>query len=107
MTGSLEKGARLGIRHYNSMLAHLEETGAVPEDLFHRLDENDTTFDELSVACSLLESYLGDDEESHLLTKTAVNAPLTRDSQEVHELRELSEILRERLPELRQLRRDL
>ena len=49
LTGSLQGGARIAIRQYNSIRNHLQETGAIPEDLFQELDEDECSFDELGV----------------------------------------------------------
>src|SRR5579871_3770722 len=63
LTGSLEKGSKLGIRQYNAIRGHLQEIGAIPEDLFPELDEDESGFDELGVATKLMEGYLDDDDE--------------------------------------------
>ena len=107
MTGSLEKGARLGIRQYNQLLTYLRDEDIVPENLFsaNYLDEDGTSFDELGVACALLETYLAEEEEElSAVPPLAVPPPPVRDPQELRELRELGEMIRERLPEM--LRRE-
>ena len=57
LTGSLDKGSRIAIRQYNHIREHLQEIGAIPEDLFQGLDEDDATFDELGIVCGMLEGY--------------------------------------------------
>ena len=44
LTGSLQGGAKIAIRQYNAILNHLQETGAIPEDLFQTLDEDECNF---------------------------------------------------------------
>src|SRR5260221_1909134 len=61
MTGSLQGGQRIAIRQYNAIRNHLEETGAIPEDLFQELDEDEASFDELGVVAGMLDGYLEDD----------------------------------------------
>ena len=103
MTGSLEKGARLGIRQYNQLLTYLRDEDIVPENLFsaNYLDEDGTSFDELGVACTLLETYLAEEEEEMTaVPQIAAPPPPARDLQELRELRELGELIRERLPEM-------
>lgn len=96
MTGSLEKGARIAIRQYNFLLNHLIETEAVPASLFTHLDED--SFDELGVACALLNAYIDEDDAAVPAPPAPPNMVLHGDSQELHELRELRDLLRERLP---------
>lgn len=96
MTGSLEKGSRAAIRQYNGLLHHLSETSAVPEELFSELDEHQDSFDELGVACTLLNAYIEDDAAPALAPP---NMMVQSDSQELRELRELRDLLRERMPE--------
>ncbi len=95
MTGSLDKGAKTAIRQYNGLLNHLSETGAVPEDLFSHLDEDEDRFDDLGVACTLLNAYI---EEDDAAPPAPPNMVLHGDSEELRELRELRDLLRERMP---------
>ena len=110
LTGSLERGARLGIRQYNQLLTHLRDEGVVPEGLFsaNYLEEDEASFDELGVACILLETYLSDEEAEN----APMIAPIIRerevrvsrsDPQEMKELHEIAELLRDRLPEIREM----
>ena len=99
LTGSLEKGARAAVRQYNGLLKHLSDTGAVPDGLFSRLDEDEDTFDELGVACILLNSYIDEDEVPAEAPPVPINmVAIHTDSQELRELRELRDLLRERMP---------
>lgn len=98
LTGSLQKGARAGVRQYNGLLNHLSETGAVPEGLFSHLNEDEDSFDELGVACILLNAYLDEDDGPLPLPPAPPNMVLHGDSEELRELRELRDLLRERLP---------
>lgn len=99
MTGSLEKGAKTAVRSYNGLLNHLSETGAVPEGLFARLDEDeDRVMDDLGVACALLNAYLDEDDALPPMPPAPPNMVLHGDSEELRELRELRDLLRERLP---------
>ena len=98
LTGSLEKGARAGVRQYNGLLNHLSETGAVPEGLFSHLDEDEDKFDELGVACILLNAYLDEDDAPVLAPPAPPNMVIHSDSAELRELRELRDLLRERMP---------
>ncbi len=95
MTGSLDKGAKTAIRQYNGLLNHLSETGTVPEDLFAGLDEDEDRFDDLGVACTLLNAYI---EEDDAAPPAPPNMVLHGDSEELRELRELRDLLRERMP---------
>jgi len=98
LTGSLEGGSKAGIRQYNSLLDHFVEQGTVPRDLFVRLDSDEDNFDDLGVACALLKAFIEDDDEQQV-TSTTSTMIIHGDSQELRELRELGEILRERMPE--------
>lgn len=98
MTGSLEKGAKTAVRSYNGLLNHLSETGAVPEGLFMRLDEDEDRMDDLGVACALLGAYIDEDDALPPMPLAPPNIAVHGDSQELHELRELRDLLRERLP---------
>lgn len=95
MTGSLDKGAKTAIRQYNGLLNHLSETGTVPEGLFAGLDEDEDRFDDLGVACTLLNAYIEEDEAA---APAPPNMVVHAASEELHELRELRDLLRERLP---------
>ena len=57
MTGSMAEGQKAGIRQYNNVLKHLQETDTVSEGLFVSVEE-DASFDELGVCCSQLAAYL-------------------------------------------------
>jgi len=98
MTGSLDKGAKTAIRQYNGLLNHLGETGAVPEDLFSGLDEDEDRFDDLGVACTLLNAYIEEDDGPLPMPPAPPNIVLHGDSEELRELRELRDLLRERMP---------
>jgi len=98
MTGSLDKGAKTAIRQYNGLLNHLSETGAVPEDLFSGLDEDEDRFDDLGVACTLLNAYIEEDDGPLPMPPAPPNIVLHGDSEELRELRELRDLLRERMP---------
>ncbi len=105
LTGSLQKGAKVAVRQYNGLLDHLSETSgipgetsAVPEGLFTHLDEDEDSFDELGVACVLLNAYIDEDDGPLPMPPAPPNMVLHGDSQELHELRELRDLLRERLP---------
>lgn len=60
LTGTFEGGARHSVHRYNAILEHLEENGIVPEELFPRLDEDETDFGTLGAEAKFLENYLGD-----------------------------------------------
>ena len=100
LTGSLDKGSRFAIRQYNHIREHLQDIGAIPDDLFQDLDENEATFDELGIVCGMLESYLMDDEE-------VVDAGPTHSAKvvgmvglkELEDLKEIGKVIRESLPE--------
>lgn len=104
LTGSLEKGSKLGIRQYNAIREHLQEIGAIPEDLFPDLDEDECGFDELGVATKLLETYLEDEEPEETPRREE------RKHRHVHigfggqggfvDLKNLGEIIRTQLPEI-------
>ena len=102
LTGSLEGGSKAAVRQYNGLLNHLSENGAVPRGLFTQLDEDEDSFDELGVACILLNAYLDEDDAlppvppppPNMMVHTTVQA----DSEELRELRELRDLLRERMP---------
>jgi hypothetical protein len=98
LTGSLEAGSKVAVRQYNGLLDHLSETGAVPEGLFTHLDEDEDSFDELGVACILLNSYIAE-EDTLPAPPPSNNMIIHSDSQELHELRELRGLLRERRAE--------
>jgi hypothetical protein len=99
MTGSLDKGAKTAIRQYNGLLNHLSETGAVPEELFSELDENMDRFDDLGVACTLLNAYIDEDDDAlPPMPPAPPNMVVHADSEELRELRELRDLLRERMP---------
>ena len=76
LTGSLQGGAKIAIRQYNAILNHLQETGAIPEDLFQTLDEDECSFDELGVTVAMLDGYLEEDEDE----STTMNAESGGDS---------------------------
>ena len=77
MTGSMSEGQKAGIRQYNNVLKHLQETDTIPEGLFVSVEE-DASFDELGVSCSQLAAYLeGMTEEPKVRNGRSgnVNAP--------------------------------
>ncbi len=101
LTGSLDKGSRIAIRQYNHIREHLQETSAIPEELFQELDEDDTTFDELGIACGMLDGYLEDEEasvdaDSKGNKKVQVNMVGLKD---LEELKEIGKIIRDSLPD--------
>lgn len=100
LTGSLENGAKAAARQYNGLLNHLSENGAVPRGLFTQLDEDEDSFDELGVACILLNAYLDEDDAAVPTPPAPPNmvAHSGSDSEELRELRELRDLLRERMP---------
>ena len=109
LTGSLQKGAKVAVRQYNGLLDHLSETSgipgkisAVPEGLFSHLDEDEDSFDELGVACVLLNAYLDEDDAAipapPAPPNMVIHAAAQADSAELRELRELRDLLRERMP---------
>src|SRR6266700_4164161 len=61
MTGSLQGGQRIAIRQYNAIRNHLQDMGAIPDDLFQELDEDEASFDELGVVAGMLDGYLEED----------------------------------------------
>lgn len=99
LTGSLERGARTAIRQYNGLLEYLSKTGVVPRDLFSLLDEDEATFDELGVACALLSAFI-EDEETENQPATTETIVVTTETQELSELRELGQLIREHMPEV-------
>jgi hypothetical protein len=123
MTGSLQGGGKIAIRQYNAIRNHLQDIGAIPDELFQELDEDEATFDELGVMTGMLDRYLEDEEEGpaeedgeHDDRKRRRmgrrggpwgNPEVWRfwsDPQALHELQEMGEIMREHLPELLHLR---
>lgn len=62
LTGSLKEGNKAAVRQYNSVLKRLEETNVLPEGLFPALEE-DSSFDEIGVACAQLAAYLHEEPE--------------------------------------------
>ncbi len=103
LTGSLQKGSRLAVKQYNAIRQHLEDTGAIPEDLFPELDEDESDFDELGVAAKLLDGYLDDEDESsspenkNKHKRFEFNFGSTSD---MHDLRSFGEIIRSQMPEI-------
>ena len=101
LTGSLEDGSSAAVRQYNGLINHLSENGAVPRGLFTQLDEEEVSFDELGVACILLNAYLDEDDTIPPAPPTPPNMVVVHsgsDSEELRELRELRDLLRERMP---------
>ena len=101
LTGSLEDGSKAAVRQYNGLLGHLSENGAVPRGLFTQLDEDEDSFDELGVACILLNAYLDEDDAPAPAPPAPPNMVVVHsgsDSEELRELRELRDLLRERMP---------
>jgi len=100
LTGSLEKGGRIAIRQYNHIREHLQEIGAIPEELFQGLDEDETSFDELGIVCGMLEGYLEEDEEilnegKNKSAKVQVGMVGVKD---LEDLKEIGKVIREGLP---------
>lgn len=65
-TGSFESGAHNSVKRYNAIVEHLEEHGAIPEEMFPGLEE-DSGFGQLGAEATLLANYLQDlvDEEDN------------------------------------------
>jgi hypothetical protein len=57
LTGAFAEGKGIAIRQYNAILKRLSEIGEIPEGLFPELNE-ETSFDEVGVACKQLAGYL-------------------------------------------------
>jgi hypothetical protein len=107
MTGSLDKGGRFAVRQYNAVRDHLQDNGVIPEDLFPSLDEDEATFDEIGVACALLDGFLGEDDEQEDPRETRRSRHRPRFSMGFsfgEELKELGETIREHLPEMIQIK---
>ena len=123
MTGSLQGGGKIAIRQYNSIRNHLQDIGAIPDDLFQELDEDEATFDELGVMTGMLDRYLEEEEEPHIEGPGEPDHERKRrrmgrggqwgnpevwrfwtDPQALRDLQDLGEIMREHLPELLHLR---
>jgi len=99
LTGSLEDGSGAAVRQYNGLINHLSENGAVPRGLFTQLDEEEAGFDELGVACILLNAFLDEDDAVPPAPPAPPNMAVAHpDSEELRELRELRDLLRERMP---------
>lgn len=99
LTGSLNKGGRIAIRQYNHIREHLQEIGAIPEDLFQSLDEEEATFDELGIVCGMLEGYLVDDEEIMNEGKGPNKVQVGMVGlKELDDLKEIGKVIRESLP---------
>lgn len=62
ITGTLKQGQKVSVRQYNAVLDRLRETEEIPDALFPLLEE-DTSFDEVGVACKQLAAYLKEEEE--------------------------------------------
>lgn len=108
LTGSLEKGGKFAVRQYNAIRQHLQDTGVIPEDLFTELDEDEASFDELGVACALLEGYLEEDEQPedprHERRAQRHRPRFGMSFSFGDELKELGETIREHLPEMIQIK---
>lgn len=89
----------MGIRQYNSLLDHFIEQNVVPRDLFVRLNADEDSFDELGVACTLLNAYVDEEDMPAPTAPTSSMVVVHSDTQELRELRELRDMLRERMPE--------
>lgn len=100
LTGSLDKGSRIAIRQYNHIREHLQDIGAIPEDLFQALDEDEATFDELGIVCGMLEGYLVEDDEILNEGKgpTKVQVGMVG-LKELEDLKEIGKVIRESLPD--------
>lgn len=100
LTGSLEKGGRIAIRQYNHIRNHLQEIGAIPEELFQELDENDCSFDELGIVSGMLEGYLAEDEEVMQEGKASGKVQVGMVGlKELEDLKEIGKVIRESLPD--------
>ena len=101
LTGSLDKGSRIAIRQYNHIREHLQDIGAIPEDLFQDLDEDEATFDELGIVCGMLEGYLVEDEEvPNDGGKGSARVQVGMVGlKELEDLREIGKVIRDSLPE--------
>ena len=101
LTGSLDKGSRIAIRQYNHIREHLQDIGAIPEDLFQDLDEDEATFDELGIVCGMLEGYLVDEEEVPVAAWKG--SPKVQFGmvglKELEDLKEIGKVIRDSLPE--------
>lgn len=125
MTGSLQGGGKIAIRQYNAIRNHLQDIGAIPDDLFQELDEDEATFDELGVMTGMLDRYLEEEEETHSEGPGEPDHERDRkrrrmgrggqwaspevwrfwtDPQALRDLQDLGEIMREHMPELLHLR---
>lgn len=98
LTESLQGGARIAIRQYNGLLAHLSGAGTVPAGLFMPLDE-DANFDEAGVACALLGAYIEETDAPPPAPPAPAALVIHNDSQELRELRELRVLLRDQMPD--------
>lgn len=58
-TGSFESGVRNNIRRYNKIVEHLEDSGAIPDDLFPKLSD-DADSGQVGSEAMFLADYLGD-----------------------------------------------
>lgn len=100
LTGSLDKGSRIAIRQYNHIREHLQDIGAIPEDLFQDLDEEEATFDELGIVCGMLEGYLADDDEiQDGGGKNSAKVVGMVGLKELEDLKEIGKVIRESLPD--------
>lgn len=62
LTGQLEGGRGVSIRHYNSILARLQELDVACNGLFAPVSD-DASFDEVGVAATYLSDFLRDEDE--------------------------------------------
>jgi hypothetical protein len=76
-TGSFQSGARNSVKRYNAIVEHLEEEDIIREDMFPRLEEDESDFGQLGAEATALANYLddiGDEEE-----KPATGGPKGKD----------------------------
>lgn len=96
ITGFLQQGKRSAIQRYNGILAHLERSGLVPDGLFQALGD-DAEFDQLNIESKLLAGFIEEDaREARRGKRNDIEGVL----EEVQQLQELKESLRESMPEL-------
>ncbi len=103
ITGFLKQGKRSAMQRYNAILASLEQNSYVPPGLFQTLSE-EASFDELNIESTLLARYIEEDvkqvRKEQTMPGPAAHADLESVIEEVRELKELKEAVREHMPEL-------
>ena len=105
LTGSLQQGVGQSVRQYNVSVQRLEQIGAVPAGFFAPLVAG-ATFDDVGVAAAQVAGYLGIPGEEggsgttyHGAKYMINNTNGSGAEGELEELRELTRMLRARLPE--------